>query len=199
MPGAFRREGGETRRAPETLVLSSRHFSAKWKSRPNEDVCVGVRPLSGADDDYCRAQAARRAWETFPGKLDDANHTQRTDVFNDALMRIAISRATCDPNDAERASEIWNGVPEEAVNVALSREGVKAIYDAIERITIALSPVRREATDEEIELLLAIVHDRLSRMPDARAARVRRLAGFLLDECREYDPEETPVESDSAA
>lgn len=169
-------------------MLSSRHFSAKWRNRPTDDVCVGVRPLSSADDDYCRSEAARIAWRTLPGKPNDEHHDQRIDVFNDAVMRVAISRAVCDPNDALRPAEIWQGAPEEVVGIALTREGVKAIYDAIERITIALSPVRRAAVDEEIELLFAIFLDRLARMPEARAARARRLAGFLLDECREHDP-----------
>ena len=198
--GAFKRSPDETLRAPETLVLSSNHFSPKWRSRPTDNVAVGIRPLSSADDDYCRSEAARIAWRTLPGRPDDEHHEQRIDVFNDAVMRIAIARAVCDPNDATRPAEIWQGVPEETVGIALTREGVKAIYDAIERVTIALSPVRREATDEEIELLAAIVHDRLSRMPEARAARVRRLAGFLLDECREHDPvDEAPADTSSAA
>lgn len=174
--------------APATLLVTAAHFSARWDGRPREDLACGVRPLTGADDDYCRKAALRYAWQTFPGAVGDEHHDQRTDAFNDALMRFAISRATCDPNDARRGWDVWRGVADDVVHVALTREGTKAIYDAIERATLSLSPVRPELRDDELDELIAGLREGLERMPRARAARARRLLRFVLDEVRAETP-----------
>lgn len=170
--------------APETLLVTAAHFSPRWDGRPREDVACGVRPLTGADDDYCRKAAMQYAWQTFPGSVDDESHEQRTDAFNDALMRFAIARATCDPNDARKGWSVWKGVGDDIVHIALTREGTKAIYDAIERITIATSPVRPEIRDDELDELLSWLRECLTRMPRAREARCRRLLRFIFEEAR---------------
>ena len=208
--GAFREiEESETLRPTETLVVSPNgrdpktgrlveYWSPRWEPRPVEEVCCGVRPLTGLDDDYIRESAARHAWKTLPGRLDDEHHVARTDVYNDELMRLAVARATCDPNDATRPWDVWQGPSEEMVRVALTREGVKALYDAIERVSISLSPVRPEADDEDVyELADLVAAGALDRMPTARASRARRLALFLLEELRLF-PAGAPSELDSA-
>jgi hypothetical protein len=99
-------------------------------------------------------------------------------------MRFAISRATCDPNDARKGWEVWHGVADDIVHIALTREGTKAIYDAIERITLATSPVRPELKDDELDELIAGIREALPLMPRGREARARRLLRFVLDEVR---------------
>ena len=197
---AFRKPSADASFAPaETLLVPTgrvdertrrrvEYWSPSWGARPTEDVCCGIRPLSGADDDYCRLNAAKTAWRLFPGEPADRFQIERVDAFNDALMRIAITRGTCDANDARKAWDVWGGAPDDVVGRALTREGVKAIYDAIERITLALSPVRPKASDEECARLFSILRERLASMPTARADRARRLLGFLLDECDAYAP-----------
>lgn len=202
MTRAFRRseeENSEKFKPVETLLVPTgrvdgvsgrrvEYWSFKWAARPLEEVCCGVRPLSGADDDYVRAAAASTAWKAFPGEFGDKDHVLRVDVFNDALMRVAITRATCDANDVRRPWDIWGGAPDDVIKVALTRDGVKALYDAIERVSLSLSPVAPRATDEEIDSLFLCLKSRLEIMPKARADRARRLLRFLLDECAAYDP-----------
>lgn len=171
---------------PRTFVVMPEHFSPKWASRPTEEVCCGIRPLTCEDDEFCRSEAVKRAWRIVPGTVNDGNDAPRNEIYNDALMRFAIVRGTCDPNDASKSWDVWRGVGEDVVHAALARGGVRALWIEVEAVTLSSSPIQRQADDTDIDELYVIATDALARMPAARAARARRLLNFVLEECRAY-------------
>jgi hypothetical protein len=173
------------------MSVSPDSFAFTWKTRPKDPVFVGLRPLAKTDLDFCRSEALRKAVNAHPHQNDQTN---RMDSFNDWLMALAVVRGTCDPNDARKGWEMWFGAGEDNVSSMLTREGVKALYDAVERVTIQCSPVRAQITDEEFDELSTIALMTLDRMPAPRSARVRRLLAFVLEECRIYRTEAEAAE-----
>lgn len=171
---------------PRTFTVEPELFSPKWSSRPKEAVCCGIRPLGIADDEFCRTEAAKRAWRLMPGKVGDGNDHPRNEIYNESLMCFAIVRGTCDANDATKSWDLWRGVGEDVVFPALARGGAKALWIEVEAVTLSTSPIQRQAEDEDIDEIFVIAADALARMPAARAARARRLLNFVLEECRAF-------------
>ena len=171
-----------------TEVIPARAFSPEWDGKPDDEVCFGIRPLSNTDIDFVRGEAFKRMQAAFPGidvSRDEVTTELATQAYNDGLMRLAVARGTCDPNDARRPHPVWQGMADDIVHDALTVEGTKAIYDALERTTIAASPVRREIKDDELEELITKAPKALAAMPDWQARRVRRLLAWALDAMRE--------------
>lgn len=157
-----------------TFVLAPSAFADDWPDKPADGVAVGLRFISEADIQTARAEAARVAVELH----DDEEG--RTEAFNDALMRCAVARGTCNPNDLN--------VPffdmEENVRLALTSRGVRKVWDEIERFHLEESPIVAEIKPEEIAELV----DRLkgvSFLSPGRQVRIRKLLGFCLEELRE--------------
>lgn len=158
------------------LVMRPADWSPTIENRPTGDVAIGLRPLSPGDAIEARQLAAEKAWEDYPKEPDN---DLRVEAFNDAVMRFVIARGTCDPNDAKKRSDLWMGIEDEMVFAALTRQGARRVFDAIEAAEIATRVDQREATDEDIralpELFAAAV------LPPLVAARCRRLLGHVLE------------------
>lgn len=174
---------------PATMVLSPDAFHALWKRRPETAVTVGLRPLAMVDIRFARAEGYRKAIGAHPDEGDVLN---RVDAFNDWVMMLAVSRGTCDAADMRKSWSHWLGAAELNVDAMLTREAVKALYDAIERVQLSCSPVQAKIGPEGFDELVGLVPLMAERMPGARFARLQRLLGFVLEECRLYTtPEET--------
>ena len=165
-----------------TQVVPPEAFSMRWLRRPKDATCCGLRPLSESDIRFAMVEAERLVKRCVEQGARD--ESVLTGVYNDALICLAVARGTCDPNNATRSWDVWGGAPEDTVQDALTKEGAKALYDAIERVTIATSPVRPEIRDAEFDELFAIARESLARLPPPRAQRCRRLFYFLLTELR---------------
>lgn len=172
---------------PGTVVVPPSAWAMTWDERPREDVVVGIRPLSESDLVFCRTEAMRLVTGWYDDRLVDAapdGEYERVLAYNDALMRLAVARGTCDPNDAALPWDVWGKHGgDDRVREALTPEGTKMLWDALERTTLSVSPVGAQATDEEIEELSEKAARSLAKMPRWQAQRVRRLLRWCLDEC----------------
>jgi len=159
-------------------------FKHDWEGRPREPVAVGLRLVSQTVLQAARAQAREAANQAIPDVcLDDPNEVQAwTDAFNDRLMSHVVSQAVCDPNDSLEPWSIVKMAPEDLVPLYLTAEGIKRIFDKWEHMKISLDPTQREATDEEIEVLLDVLREKEDRLSFVRRARIRRLLAYVHDE-----------------
>lgn len=176
------------RKPVHTRVVPLSAFSDAWQGRPKLPVCAGFRPLSGDDARSIKSAASKEAFELHPRDIDEAN---RIDAYNDCLMRLAVARSACDPNNVERPWDVLGLAADDNVAIALSVEGIAMLYDDVERVSVLASPTRTDATDADLLELFDLLEVTLSRMPQARAARVRRWLAFCLDECRAFVPDPT--------
>ena len=163
------------RRPPEIRVFSPKIFASSYEKRPTDDIAVGIKLLSDFDISCAKGNASKTAWAMVP------NHNsidERVDAYNDALMRRIVCACTTDPNDL---SKPWfkQGILE--VEIALTSDGVKAIFDAYEAACMAMSPVYRELSEEElpdfVELLTTIY-----RLGSMKRAKILRMLAYCFDE-----------------
>lgn len=158
--------------APPTI------WHPRWSKRPRSPIAIGLRPLSFGEPTEARSLAADHAWQMHPQDAGSEDEL-RLEAYNDALVRFVVVRGTCDPNDVEKSLALWEGVGDSLAFLALTADGARWLYDAIEAVTIECSPVQREAEDAELAGLEARLRE--AALPAGKAARVRRLLGFALD------------------
>jgi hypothetical protein len=144
-------------------------FQVTWSDYPVDDPKMGFVVLADDDIQYARAQAVAYA-KRMADELEE-----RVDVFNDALMRIAVARGTTSPHDARE--RYFGAMAEDTVGIALTTDGVRRVYEELVAVAVERSPIRREASDEE----MADLPERLAAAPPALASRLRRVIGYALD------------------
>lgn len=167
------------RKPPRTVVIPLSAFVDAWPNKPKSEVAVGLRILSEQDLQTARAMAARYAEDLLMSEDGGCtDELSRVEAFNDALMRWAIACAVTDPNNA--AVPFFVG-GDDVVRVALSSQGVRYLWDHLERVHLELSPVVAEASDEDLERLAGTLH-RVGALPKVTQRRLRKLLGFCLSE-----------------
>lgn len=185
----------ETTLPPGNVVVPRDAFASTWIDRPeDEEVCIGLRLIPNTDIEDARIEAARHAAKLFPNH-EKSEETTALFVasFNDAMIRWVIARGTCDPNNVHAPWKLWEAAPEDIVKEALTDLGAQLIFDAWERMRLALDIGIAVASDEDIALLadLAKRLPKLRTLSRAREQRCRRLLRFVLEEL-ETVPDETP-------
>lgn len=173
-------------------------FADDYPNRPAVDVAIGLRLLSVKDLELVRAQAAEEAialYDDHKGGVTDED--ARADHFNDALLRGAVARAACNPNDA--SLPYWEA-PDLSVQVALTAEGVRHIWDALVRHHIGSGVGYQPAPDDDLAKLARILQrdSALSLLPDGARAEVGKLLAYCLEQLAPLDPgaEEREPEED---
>lgn len=170
----LKRSGSDGARLPKVISLPISAWVDSRSDRPTSPVDIGIRLLSEEDTQIARSSAAKIAIELVPvGGEED-----RIAAFNDALMRFAAERGTCSPKNVEDG---FFPLGELEIRQRLTPEGVRRIWQEIEALHLACNPSLDEIDDEGLAHLFALLdRERLSALPRAESARVRR----LLELCR---------------
>lgn len=159
------------------VVLAPSAWVATYKKRPGGEVALGLRLPSEAELTTAHAQASEEAGQR--GRTGEA----RSWRFNEALLCWTLAAALCDPNDA--AKPYFERADEE-VREAFHDETLRHLWHELERLRLETSPVRKEATDQELLDLATMLSDgAVARLSATDGARVRRLLRFVLEELAE--------------
>lgn len=163
--------------APKVVMLTPDGFANDWPGRPKVPVPVGVRLCSLEDIQFARAEASRVASEMHEPDSDERNWL---DAFNDAIMRLVVARATCQPDDVSQP--YWD-VADENVKLALSEGGVIALWEAYDALKLETDQLSPQADDEDLSKLVEILTDGSiwAVLDVGDAARVRRQLRRALD------------------
>lgn len=163
--------------APKVVMLAPAAFADDWPSKPKVPVPVGVRLCSLEDIQFARAEASRVATEMHEPDSDERNWL---DAFNDAIMRLVVARATCEPDDVSQP--YWD-VADENVKLALSEGGVRALWDAYDALKLDTDQLAPQANDEDLAQLAETLADGSiwAGLELTDAERVRRLLRRALD------------------
>ena len=165
---------------PTVFVLKAEHWASSYEDRPLCDMPIGLRMLSDEELDSCRDEAEKAAAK----KIDDGAESY-TREHNAVLIRTAIARAICMPDNAAKAHEFFP-CPDEQLHFALRKETIVTLFDLVERTQLENSPVCIPADDDDVlELvtkLSAGALDTLEADDPVRAERIRRLFTFILTE-----------------
>jgi hypothetical protein len=170
--------------APATLELGPAAFSPTWRSRPKSAIVFGLRVPSERDLQSARAEAAKQAAQLV-ADLNDPDVT--IDTFNDALLSQLVSYAICDPSNVEAVHPVLE-FPQDQVQEYLTSNTIRRIFDEVERLQVATSPLFPEADAADIiELIGLLQANRLGDVDAVTARRTRRFLRFVLDELRPTD------------
>lgn len=147
--------------ASETIDLPVSAWAHSWPSIPRQTVKVGLRLLSSHDYVTARAIADE--------KVSALHSSFSVDSYNDALMAYAVARGTCDPHNV---AESWLEAAEDNITMALTADGIRFLWDALERYRVANSPLI-EPWDGELE--------GLSKLPEAKQVTCRKLLAYVYE------------------
>lgn len=158
------------------FLLKDEHWATGHKGKPLCSVRLGIRLLSDADNRYVTSLAKEKT-----------DRTGDSDQLKRWMVVCAVAVAICSEDDASLAHDLFP-CPDEQIPTALKPETINAIFDELERLTIATSPIYPEATDDELTELVEVMADGgleiLEDVSPVRASRARRLFRYLLDELK---------------
>lgn len=169
------------RPAPRRVPLPRSAIADTWEGeRPDSDFEVGIRTISEDEIERARAEAARRALELHPENQDGTEaEILRSAAFRDGLIRNAVARAACDPDDVTRP---FHPLPDDWARCALTPPAAQRLWDELERLTIETSPVEPPATDDDCARLAALLAtgEAWRGIERGEATRLRRLLRHVL-------------------
>lgn len=180
MPGFSTIVNARARKPAAIILLKPEHFSPAWPDIPKNDVAVGVRLLSENEVQIIKAEASKIARNYYPEA--DEDDELLNDCFAEELMKLAVARATTNPNDA---GEAYFPAPDDMVGEAWPPKTIRRLWDELERCTIERSPIQAEIADEELEELAELLRPALvGKLMASQQVRLRKLLRFTLDELR---------------
>jgi hypothetical protein len=155
-----------------TFTIRPCDWAEKMRPRPVADVVVGLRLPSDEDEAYAKRQAAE-------------NSAKNPLELGRWLKICCVARAICDPKNASEISESFPA-PDDQLADEVKPETITAMFDELERLSIAVSPIRPEATDEEVIYLMTVLGDGALQIVESdnpmKAMRARRYIRYVLDE-----------------
>lgn len=163
----------------KTVVLRDHHWASTFGDKPANPIQVGLRLLSIDDKDVVRQVASKAAADAISQDLDPQIAAHK------AMLITTVARAICSPKDVKRGHDFFQ-CADDMLQIALTEESLKWLFDELESLTVSFSPVFSEATPDEIAELCADLADgaldRLAETDPTRAARVRRYLDFVITE-----------------
>jgi len=162
------------------VLLPAAAWNRDYPGAPGVAVEVGLRLYSEAEAVQARAAAAQRAWRLHPQAEDEQ---ERVLAGNGALMAWLLARCATKPGD--RRIPFFGGPQggaEDVVSIALTPAGVEHLYEELDRTIAAERPTSPEASDQDIERLVAALRaGALGRLSVLDARRARRALAAAID------------------
>jgi hypothetical protein len=173
---AFRKVLQQSRAPDRVIEVSASAFASTWANKPDKPVKMGLRTLSEHQVEHAAAEAARKAWELH---ADEGDEDGRIDAYNNRLVGLAVAFATTHPENRE---EPYFTMAEDLVFHALTPQGMRFIYDALDLLTLETSPTAPEASDDELGIVGdgLVSGELLASLDVEQARRVRRILKHVL-------------------
>ena len=152
----------ESRRPPHIFWLGPGAFTEAWSDRPREKIQVGMRRASADEYMSARAQAAKKTDELHPPLAGHHDHPTWQETYDVVMFHYLLGHVLTLPEDVTQ--KLWPHIQSgdmfmpgqvtplgsDVVSIRFSREGIDRLFFELEVLSVKDSPVRREASDEEI-------------------------------------------------
>jgi len=172
------------------VLIQPNDFADSWSGRPKSAVAVGLRRLSETEEQTAIRDAASEARDAMQDWPEAEREGRFVEAFNEALLRIGVGRAVCDPNNVAREHPALP-LAEDTLGRALRRNALAGLWEALEQVVTETSPLCPEATDEELAVLAwGILAGRVAELPASDQRRARRFAAAMLIDLPEAPPDE---------
>ena len=163
----------------KVVIINDTHWASKFEDRPVNPIQVGLRLLSIEDQEVIRQLAMKAATDAISNELDSQIAAQNM------LLVTTVARSICSPRDTRKPHDFFS-CPDDLIPIAFTEQTVKWLFDEIEKLTVEMSPIFSESTDEEIvdtcDMLLNGALDELADRDPVKASRVRRYLDFVRTE-----------------
>lgn len=171
--------GARASRPPRIVTLRPDHYADTYADKPRSEVAVGLRLVSERDLDTARAQAASMVATMFLDNDDEVTDLVAQDeAYNAALIRWAIAKATCDPNDSSRP---FFDMAEDVIGMALTTEALRFLWDELILLHKGKGSAAPPATDEELHKLAEHLDvGSMKLLDDATQLELRKLMAYAL-------------------
>lgn len=144
-------------------------------------VTIGIRVPSDDDTEAAKEAAMERVSQLPSG----ADQSDRIDAYNDALVKNLVACSTCVPTDV---TQRFFGMGEDEIDVRLTTDGVRRLWQEVEALRIAENPGMPEAGDEEFSHLIALwERDAVNLLPAVEAMQCRRLVEYVRQRLAEAE------------
>lgn len=162
---------------PRVITLPLAAWKSTYSGRPECDIQMGIR-LPGQDDAETVETEALRALQSASRDGDSA----AIRAYNESKLLNLVALCICDPFDVSKAHDLFE-TPNAILEIALTPQGIRRIFDEIERLQIETSPIFREATNEDVQSFAVMLHEgALQSLGDAvNQARIRRYIAYCLE------------------
>lgn len=164
---------------PKIIELTTKAFDPKWAGKPKgAAVACGLRTVGAGNVDGARANGGVYAKNLHPREEDDPLWEE---AYNDALLREYVAHGICDANDVTKPPT-WMKTPE-TESVFFTPEGLRHLFDELQKVASQESPAAKPLTDTEVMgLTTLLATGALSFLPETlQNSHRRHLRGLLED------------------
>jgi hypothetical protein len=137
-------------RKPDCIVvLRPSDFAFNWHKKPETEIALGLRTISEKDVQAAKGEASKEMIKMY-GDGDTLRDPEKAwECWNDSFLAFAISRAACDPNNADAHYFQWG---QDEARKALSSHALRRLWDEYELMARGTGE-RRQITDDELGVL----------------------------------------------
>lgn len=162
---------------PRVFALPLSAWKSTYSGRPECDIQMGIR-LPGQDDVDTVETEALKALQ-FATKDGDESAIR---AYNESKLLNLVAVCICDPNDVSKPHDLFE-TPNATLEVALTPQGLRRIFDEIERLQIETSPIFREASDDELRSFSTMLTEGALQKTDdtLNQKRIRRYVAYCIE------------------
>lgn len=162
---------------PRVVSLPLSAWKSTYSGRPERDVKIGLR-LPGQDDTDTVETEALKALQHAAKNGDEA----AVRAYNESKLLNIVALCICDPFDVNKAHDLFE-TPNAILEIALTPQGIRRLFDEIERLQIETSPIFREASDEELNTFALMINEGAVQGLDSKVdrARIRRYVAYCIE------------------
>jgi hypothetical protein len=172
-----------TRAPPHTKVYPPSAFSEAWSGRPTSPTKIGFRLVSEDAIEIAMGRALLAARDAMrpPDALDVAEARVWREAYEANVMAEILIHALCQPDDVTKP--YFSRAPNTVIRIALPPLTLQAMWEEFELLTVSMSPLAPEATEDELGALLDQLGEIVGLPLSRERSRALRIARMLLDEC----------------
>jgi hypothetical protein len=177
----FEQAVGETVAPPRVVKLPVSSWRSAYEGKPEVDISVGLRLPSQDETEGIEREALRTMRENLGADTDKAFAIQS---YQEAKLVNLVATCICDTDDVSACHPLFE-TPNATLPLVLTKEGLRYLFDQIERLQIDSSPIFPEASDTDVDALMELIRDgalpRLSSTNPIDHARCRRYLALCLE------------------
>lgn len=166
---------------PRVVKLPVSAWRSAYEGRPEVDIRVGLRLPSQDETEGIEREALRTMRDNLSADTDEGFALRS---YQEAKLVNLVAVCLCDTDDVSACHPLFE-TPNATLPLVLTKEGLRYLFDQIERLQVDSSPIFPEASDTDVAAMLELLQDgALERIRESNPidhARCRRYLALCLE------------------